>query len=216
MRSYLRYWCESFRLPSWPLEDLVSRTDSVGEQHVRPFVEAGQGVVIALPHMANWDWAGAWATTTLAPVMSVAERLRPERLFDEFVAFRESIGIHIVALTGGDSPMPALEAWVGDGGLACLLADRDLSASSVPVDLLGETARFPVGPAVLARRTGAPLVPVTLSYDGPRMRVRFHEPVRARRGRGDDAERGRRVRARDPGAPDGLAHDAARLRGDDR
>ena len=90
--SYLRYWCESFRLPSWPTDDLVARVRTVHEERLRTPYDAGRGVVAALPHQGNWDWAGAWACATGVPVMTVAERLRPERLYDEFVAFRSSLG----------------------------------------------------------------------------------------------------------------------------
>jgi phosphatidylinositol dimannoside acyltransferase len=177
VRSYLRYWCESFRLPSWPVEDLVRRTRTVGEHHVRDALAQGRGVVVPLPHTANWDWAGAWACAEVAPLMTVAERLRPERLYDEFVAYRRTLGMEILPLTGGDAVLPRLERWVRDGGLVCLLADRDLSRTSVEVALCGAPAHLPRGPAVLARRTGAPLVPVTLHYGEDTMTLTFHPPV---------------------------------------
>ncbi len=177
VRSYLRYWCESFRLPAWPVADVVRRTRTVGEHHVRDAHAQGRGVVVPLPHMGNWDWAGTWACATGMPLATVAERLQPERLYDEFVAYRNTLGMEILPLTGGDATLPRLEEWVRDGGLVCLLADRDLSRTSVEVDLLGERARMPRGPALLARRTGAPLVPVTLHYTGADMTVTFHPPV---------------------------------------
>jgi KDO2-lipid IV(A) lauroyltransferase len=177
VRSYLRYWCESFRLPSWPIEDVVRRTRTVDEHHVRDAYAGGRGVVVPLPHMGNWDWAGAWACATGMPLSTVAERLQPERLYDEFVAYRNTLGMEILPLTGGDAALPRLEEWVRSGGLVCLLADRDLSRTSVEVELCGAPARMPRGPAVLARRTGAPLVPVTLHYAGPDMVITFHAPV---------------------------------------
>jgi KDO2-lipid IV(A) lauroyltransferase len=177
VRSYLRYWCESFRLPSWPLDDLVRRTRTVNEDLVREALAGGRGVVVPLPHTANWDWAGAWACAEVAPLCTVAERLRPERLFDEFVAYRRTLGMEILPLTGGDPPLPRLEQWLRDGGLVCLLADRDLSRNGVEVDLCGLRARVPRGPAVLSLRTGAPLVPVTLHYGPDTMTLTFHGPV---------------------------------------
>ena len=177
VRSYLRYWCESFRLPAWPVDDLVRRTRTVGEHHVRDAHARGQGVVIPLPHMGNWDWAGAWACATGMPLSTVAERLEPARLYDGFVAYRNTLGMEILPLTGGDAVLPKLEAWLREGGLVCLLADRDLSRTSVEVELCGARARMPRGPAVVARRTGAPLVPATLHYDGDEMVITFHEPV---------------------------------------
>ncbi|MGZ6803275.1 MAG: phosphatidylinositol mannoside acyltransferase [Nocardioidaceae bacterium] len=182
VRSYLRYWCESFRLPSWPTPDLVRRTRTIGEHHLRDAYAQGRGVVVALPHMANWDWGGAWACATGMPLMTVAERLKPERLFDEFVAYRETLGMRILPLTGGDPTTPQLEGWLRSGGLVALLADRDLSRTSVEVELLGKRARMPRGPAVLTQRTGAPLVPATLHYTDGGLVITFHPPVAVREG----------------------------------
>lgn len=176
VRSYLRYWAESFRLPSWPVEDLVRRARIVNEHLLRDAHAQGHGVVIALPHMANWDWAGTWACSTGMPLTTVAERLKPERLYDEFAAYRASLGMEI--LPAGD---PATFATLLDrlrgGRLVPLLADRDMSRSGVEVTLCGQPARMPRGPAELARRTGAPLIPATLAYDGPDLVVTFHEAV---------------------------------------
>lgn len=176
VRSYLRYWCESFRLPSWPTGDLVARTRVSNEDTLRRAYAEGRGVVVALPHMGNWDWAGAWACATGMPLVTVAERLRPERLYDEFVAYRRSLGMEILGL-GDAAAFRRLQQWVGDGGLACLLADRDLGRTGVPVTLRGHQARMPRGPAVLAQRTGAALLPVTMSYDGPDLAITIHDPV---------------------------------------
>jgi lauroyl/myristoyl acyltransferase len=176
VRSYLRYWAESFRLPSWPMPDLVRRTRTVNEVIFRDAHAAGHGVVAALPHMGNWDWAGAWACATGMPLTTVAERLRPERLYDEFVAYRASLGMEILP-TGDPATFGTLVERVRAGRLVPLLADRDLGRSGVQVLLCGEPARMPRGPAELARRTGAPLVPVTLSYDGPELELTFYDPV---------------------------------------
>jgi KDO2-lipid IV(A) lauroyltransferase len=177
VRSYLRYWCESFRLPAWPVDDVVARTRTVGEHHLRDAYAQGRGVVVPLPHMANWDWAGAWACATGMPVATVAERLRPERLYDEFVAYRTGLGMQILPLTGGDAALPRLEEWLRAGRLVCLLADRDLSRTGVEVQLCGAPARLPRGAAMLARRAGVPLVPVTLHYVDRDLTITFHPPV---------------------------------------
>lgn len=125
VESYLRYWMEAFRLPSWPTADLVARTRTIHEDRLRtPYAEE-RGVVVALPHQANWDWAGAWACATGMPLMTVAERLRPERLYDEFVEFRRSLGMRILPLSGGQPPMPLLSEYLRQGGFVCLLATVD-------------------------------------------------------------------------------------------
>ncbi|HET7735078.1 MAG TPA: phosphatidylinositol mannoside acyltransferase [Nocardioidaceae bacterium] len=175
VRSYLRYWCEAFRLPSWPIDDLVARTRTVGEEHLRA-AYGGPGAIVALPHTANWDWAGAWACATGMPVVAVAERLRPERIYDEFVAFRRSIGMEIIPVDGTDT-MARLAEFVEQGKLICLLSDRDLSRTSVEVELLGRRASVPTGAAVLAARTGAQVIPASFAYVGRDIELTFSPPV---------------------------------------
>ena len=177
VRSYLRYWAESFRLPAWPVDDLVSRTRTVHEERLRTPYDDRRGVVVALPHQGNWDWAGAWACATGMPLMTVAERLRPERLYDEFVAFRAGLGMRILPLSGDRPPLPRLAEYLRQGGFVCLLADRDLSRNAVDVTLCGAPARMPTGPALLARETGAALVPATLRYIGRDLEIHFHPEV---------------------------------------
>lgn len=189
MRSYLRYWMESFRLPVWSEQRIKSGFAPQDLHHLTDLLAAGRGVVLALPHLANWDLAGAWVTTSLGiPFTTVAERLRPETLYDRFVAYREGLGMEVLPHNGG-AAFGTLARRLRDGGLVCLVADRDLSASGVAVDFFGETARMPAGPALLAQQTGAPLLPVTLWYDrSPVMRGRVHPPIEVP-ATGDRAER---------------------------
>ncbi|MEU4133237.1 phosphatidylinositol mannoside acyltransferase [Streptomyces wuyuanensis] len=177
MRSYMRYWMESFRLPAWGKERLRRSVDIESIQRLHDGMAGGRGVIMALPHLANWDLAGVWATRALGiPFTTVAERLKPETLYDRFVAYRESLGMEVLPHTGG-SAFGTLARRLRDGGLVCLVADRDLSASGTEVKFFGETARMPAGPALLAQQTGALLLPVTLWYDGTVMRGRVHPPV---------------------------------------
>ncbi|MDT0545306.1 MULTISPECIES: phosphatidylinositol mannoside acyltransferase [Streptomyces] len=178
MRSYLRYWMESFRLPAWSERRVRGGFDPEGLHNLTDGLASDRGVVLALPHMANWDLAGAWVTTELGvPFTTVAERLKPEALYDRFVAYREGLGMEVLPHTGG-SAFGTLARRLRAGGLVCLVADRDLSASGVEVKFFGESAKMPAGPAILAARTGALLLPVTLWYDAsPVMRGRVHPPI---------------------------------------
>jgi phosphatidylinositol dimannoside acyltransferase len=178
MRSYLRYWMESFRLPAWSTERIKGGFDPKDLHFLTDGLASGRGVVLALPHLANWDLAGAWVTTVLeTPFTTVAERLKPETLYDRFVAYREGLGMEVLPHSGG-SAFGTLARRLRDGGLVCLVADRDLSAAGVEVGFFGETARMPAGPALLAQQTGALLVPVTLWYDdSPVMQGRLHPPI---------------------------------------
>ncbi|WP_431982016.1 phosphatidylinositol mannoside acyltransferase [Streptomyces qinglanensis] len=178
MRSYLRYWMESFRLPAYSERHILDSVDVQDAHLLHDGLAAGRGVVLALPHMGNWDLAGAWAVTaTRTPFTTVAERLEPATLYDRFVAYRESLGMEVLP-HGGASAFGTLARRLRAGGFVCLVADRDLSAAGIEVDFFGEPTRMPAGPALLAQQTGALLMPVTLWYEAPpRMRARVHEPV---------------------------------------
>ncbi|MGW0284996.1 phosphatidylinositol mannoside acyltransferase [Streptomyces sp. NPDC003236] len=178
MRSYLRYWMESFRLPAWSPERVRGGFQPKDLHHLTDGLASGRGVILALPHLANWDLAGAWVTTELGtPFTTVAERLRPETLYDRFVAYREGLGMEVLPHSGG-SAFGTLARRLRDGGLVCLVADRDLSASGTEVDFFGDRARMPAGPALLAQQTRAMLLPVTLRYDdSPVMKGRVHPPI---------------------------------------
>ncbi|AEF40256.1 phosphatidylinositol mannoside acyltransferase [Hoyosella subflava] len=163
MRSYARYWREAFRLPSMDLVEVARSIDESvhgRENLLNPHAD-GRGVVLALPHSGNWDLAGVWLVHTLGRFSTVAERLKPESLYQRFVDYRESLGFEIFPTSGGERPpSQVLKERLTEGKVVCLLADRDLTAAGIPVDFFGGRTSFPAGPAKLAQETGAALVPV--------------------------------------------------------
>lgn len=166
MRSYMRYYEEALRLPTVSDAQLGQRVRTVNDGWIRAERAAGRPVVLALGHLANWDLAGAWATRFLAPVVTVAEHLEPEELFQSFLDFRRGLGMTIIPLEQDGSTFRALLHETRSGApLVPLLADRDLSRTSVDVELLGERARVAPGPATLALATGAQLAGVSIHYE---------------------------------------------------
>src|SRR5215470_6400788 len=167
LRSYARYWLETFRLPKMDRREVVARTDAhtTGAEHIHAAGRAGKGFILALPHMGNWDVAAIWLVAQGYPFTTVAERLKPESLFDRFVAYRESLGMEVLPLTGGAAPpAEALADRLRNGRPICLVADRDLSRNGVEVQFFGEATRMPGGPALLAATTGAALLPVSVWF----------------------------------------------------
>ncbi|MEU7003975.1 phosphatidylinositol mannoside acyltransferase [Nonomuraea sp. NPDC046570] len=178
MRSYLRYFHEVFRLPKIPSAEVVRRTHVTGAEHIFDTVAAGRGVVLALPHMGNWDQAGAWLTGSGHPFTTVAERLKPESLFRMYVAFRESLGMEVLPLTGGDGHnFGTLAQRVRRGGVVCLPAERDLTKSGVEVEFFGSPTKVPAGPPLLAVKTGAALLPAIMWFEGDDWGLRIHEEI---------------------------------------
>ena len=167
--SYARYWREAFRLPTMNQAELAKRLDRVfiGAEKFAAARESRRGAVIALPHSGNWDMAGVWLAQNYGTFTTVAERLKPESLYDRFIAYRESLGFEVLPLTGGQRPpMEVLAERLRANRFVCLMADRDLTRSGVPVDFFGDLTRLPAGPAKLAIETGAPLHPAHVYYDG--------------------------------------------------
>ncbi|HEY3735872.1 MAG TPA: phosphatidylinositol mannoside acyltransferase [Jatrophihabitans sp.] len=180
LRSYSRYWLETFRLPRMDPADIAERVDTQTEgiENLDGALAKGRGVVLALPHQGNWDVAGVWLVAHSGPFVTVAERLKPESLFERFVAYRESLGFEVLALSGGEqTPMSVLTERMQQNKVACLLADRDLSRNGIDVTFFGEAARMPAGPALLAATTGAALLPVSLWFTPDGWAQRINPPV---------------------------------------
>jgi len=135
------------------------------QEHLDAAVESGRGAVLALPHSGNWDVAGLMVCRRFGSLVTVAERLKPESLYTKFLAYRESLGMEVLPLTGGSVPTSqVLQDRLRAGKVVCLLGDRDLTSRGVPVDFFGERTRMPAGPAMLAALTGADLLRVHLTY----------------------------------------------------
>ncbi|MEV6427066.1 phosphatidylinositol mannoside acyltransferase [Nocardia sp. NPDC051463] len=165
MRSYARYWREAFRLPSMDHAALGAQLTVDGVQHLEAALALGRGAVLVLPHSGNWDMAGVWLVQNHGGLATVAERLKPESLFERFVAYRESLGFEVFALTGGQQPpFVELAARLRENKAVCLMGERDLTGRGVPVTFFGETTWMPAGAAKLAIQTGAALIPVHLWF----------------------------------------------------
>jgi KDO2-lipid IV(A) lauroyltransferase len=171
MRSYMRYWCDTFRFPDWSSQR-VTQTVSVTNEHLlMEAIAAKTGVIVALPHAGNWDHAGAYFCAKGVPLVTVAERLKPEKLFLKFLSYRESMGMEVLPLDG--RVLDTLADRLRNGALVALVADRDLSRSGIEVDFFGAPARMPAGPALLAIRTQAPLITAFVSYTDAGVHIDF-------------------------------------------
>jgi phosphatidylinositol dimannoside acyltransferase len=171
MRSYMRYWCDTFRFPDWSSQR-VAQTVSVTNEHLLlDAIATKTGVIVALPHAGNWDHAGAYFCQKGVRLVTVAERLKPEKLFLKFLSYRESMGMEVLPLDG--RVLETLADRLREGALVALVADRDLSRSGIDVDFFGSPARMPAGPALLAIRTEAPLITAFVSYTDAGVHIDF-------------------------------------------
>ncbi|MEI9907919.1 MAG: phosphatidylinositol mannoside acyltransferase [Actinomycetota bacterium] len=174
MHSYLRYWCDTFRFPDWKRERIMTTVETTNEYLLLEALAAGKGAIVALPHAGNWDHAGAFFCERGFNLVTVAERLKPEKLFIKFLRYREALGMEVLPLDG--RVIATLAQRVRKGKLIALVADRDLSQTGISVNFFGETAQMPAGPAVLAVNTGAPLLTAFISYTDRGIHIDF-QPV---------------------------------------
>jgi KDO2-lipid IV(A) lauroyltransferase len=181
MVAYLRYYREIFQLGRLSEAEIDARVRVVGEAACRADVAAGLTPVLALGHLGNWDFAGAWASRHIAPVTTVAERLEPEAVFADFCRMRTEQGIAIIPVDRGETFRRLLRAVRAPGRrIVPILGDRDLSRGGVEVEWFGEPARLAPGPAALAVAAGAPLYPVAMT--GERLTGERRRRARSRRG----------------------------------
>ena len=175
MRSNLRYWIDTFRFPGWDEARIKATVEVVNRHTFDRLMAQGRGLIVALPHAGNWDHAGAFFCAEGYPLVTVAEHLKPERLFRKFLAYREAMGMEVLDLDAG--VMRTLGERLRSGRLLALVADRDLSASGIEIAFFGRRAKFPAGPAKLARENGAPLITAYISYTTKGILVEFSDPI---------------------------------------
>lgn len=162
--SYARYWLESFRLPDTSPAEMDAAMSYEGVEHLEAALATGNGAIMALPHLGGWDFGGAWFASIGYPATVVVEALEPPELFEWFAAFRASLGLTVVP-HGPDSGTAVLRT-LRAGGMVGLVCDRDLTGTGIEVEFFGERTTLPGGPATLAVRTGAPLLPTAVYFEG--------------------------------------------------
>jgi KDO2-lipid IV(A) lauroyltransferase len=178
--SAMRYWCDTFRISDWSTEKIVSSTHAINEHFLFDPIREKRGVIVAVPHAGNWDHAGAYFCAKGARVNTVAEHLKPERLFRKFLAHRERMGMRVFDLNAGvlDDLRNILR---DEKELVALVADRDLSRSGIDVRFFGKVARMPAGPAILAYETEADLITAYVVYRKDGIEVSFTPPIKVNR-----------------------------------
>ena len=170
--SYMRYWCDTFRSPDWSKERIFSSVTVTREELLTGPMRDGRGVVVTLPHSGNWDHAGSYFCAMGFPLVTVAEKLKPEALFNKFLEYRQNMGMEV--LSTDSKSMGTLMQRAREGALIALVADRDLSRSGVDVNFFGYPARMPAGGALLAIRTAIPLVTAHVSYTKSGIHIEFN------------------------------------------
>jgi lauroyl/myristoyl acyltransferase len=178
--SYGRYWVEAFRLEDLSPEQIRRRLRIEGREHIDTALATGRGAIFASPHIGNWDAGGAWLAASGYPATAVVERLRPTGLYERFAVYRRALGLELLPLDDGTETLRGVVRALRAGRLACLVCDRDLTGGGLEVRLFGAAAVMPGGPASIALRTGATLLPCAVYHDRRpgHWRAVVHPPLR--------------------------------------
>ncbi len=161
-QSYLRYYLETFRLPSLTAREVDAGFTVEGYGHLERGVAAGKGVIVALPHVGGWDWAGRWLAQRGHKVSAVVEVLESNEAFEAFLDVRRSQGINVIPLD--DNAGVAVAEALRNNHVVCLMSDRDIQRNGVEVEFFGEKTTAPAGPAFFALRSGAVLLPTAVYF----------------------------------------------------
>jgi len=173
--SYTRYWIDSFLLPDWSVDEIISRVTVVNGDYLTDAISEGRGCIVAIPHSGNWDLAGAFYSCTFSPVVTVAEHLKPEKLFKKFLEFRLDLGMEVLDLES--RTIPILSRRLKAGEMIALVADRDITNSGIKIPFGSGIASFPAGPALLSLHNNSPLITAVISYNDSGIVITFGERI---------------------------------------
>jgi len=174
--SYGRYWVESLAMPNLSAQEISDGFHVEGMSNITSVLEGGFSPILGLPHLGGWEWGAAWLHRVNGlEVAAVVEKLEPVEVFEWFVALRQTYGIEVIAL--GDGAFKDLVKAVKAQKVICLLADRDIAGNGIEVDFFGETTTLPAGPALLSFRTGSPILPTAVFFDGDKRLAEVGKPI---------------------------------------
>ncbi len=173
--SYARYWVDTLRLPHLSTREVARGFEIDGYEHMEAALAGDVAPILALPHLGGWEWAARWLHDVKGlAVAAVVEEIEPVELYEWFLEVRRGLGLEVIPLSQGATGVAAA---LREGRIVCLLSDRDISGAGVEVEFFGERTTLPGGPALMAIRSGAPLLPTAVYFEGPKCRGVVSEPL---------------------------------------
>ena len=155
-RHFSLYIAEMIHVQSWDTDSLLERLEIEGEEHFAEAESHGRGIIFTSAHMGSSEVAAAIVALRGYRITSVTEELHPKFVMDWAVACRARMGVTLLPTTG--SGIRLLRA-LRRREMVALIVDAGIDqGGGVPVTFFGHQTSFPVGPARLARLSGAPIV----------------------------------------------------------
>ncbi len=163
-QNYGRMLMEFLLMSSLTPDELLKHVTLDGREQLDAALAEGKGAIMAVPHMGSWDMAGSYAGALGYSISAVAERF-PGSLNEAVVRTRQRFGLQVITL--GRAAVRAITQALQKNGIVALLCDLE-QGPGVTVDFFGRRAVVPGGPAAIALKTGAALMPAYqyLSFPG--------------------------------------------------
>ena len=175
--NYSRYWLETLWLTSRNYEKSISnKIEIINFDYVKKLKKQYPGLIFALPHMGNWEFAIPAGNSLNLNLLAVAEPLSNKYVLNWFKKLRENLGIEIVIGGKGQNTFNLLVDKLASGKDICLLSDRSVNKSGVAVEFFSNIASFPKGPVALSLKTSVPIVPTAMIKMSTGYKLYFHKP----------------------------------------
>ena len=175
--NYSRYWLETLWLTSRNYEKSISnKIEIINFDYVKKLKKQYPGLIFALPHMGNWEFAIPAGNSLNLNLLAVAEPLSNKYVLNWFKKLRENIGIEILIGGKGQNTFNLLVDKLASGKDICLLSDRSVNKSGVAVEFFSNIASFPKGPVALSLKTSVPIVPTAMIKMSTGYKLYFHKP----------------------------------------
>ena len=182
-QNYAQYYLEVLKpsSPAWIKERLEIR----GKKHFDEALSKGKGVIVVTAHLGNWDLAGSGLSLLNPNVAAVVEVLKSPGAFKWFKHSREKLGMTVIGL--GKSAGKRCLQHLKKGEVLAIVGDRDLAGNGLMLSFMGQVASIPKGPAQLALRSGAAIVPAYFVRSGKLSFVgEFLPPLKVKTGKDFD------------------------------
>lgn len=143
-----------------------------GEEFLHQVVEGGRGGILLSAHLGNWEVAGHLFTRLQTRINIVMFDGEHQRIKDYLAGITGGRHVNVIVLKDDLSHIYAIHDALSKKELVCMHADRFMEGNkTAEMSFLGETARFPIGPFLLASTFR---VPVSLVFAFKETATHYH------------------------------------------
>jgi lauroyl/myristoyl acyltransferase len=162
VRNFSKYVVDFIHFYGMTPEDIRRRIVFDDFERVNAAVAEGKGIIFVTLHFGNWDMGAAGLAAYGYPVDAIAETFELPQMNDLVQGYRRQLGVNIIPM---ERVGPGVLRVLRRGHILALLIDVPAPGASVAVEFFGALAEVAMGPARIALRTGARVIPAVLARE---------------------------------------------------